>query len=77
MSARQRLPSRMTAATEPRAVVTWAGAGQPIVLKVSDRDGRDIAVPLTPVSALELAQELNRPAVVAIKTNQWGAGWPG
>jgi hypothetical protein len=36
-----------------------------------------VAVPLTPVRALELAQELIQPAVVSIKTNQWGPGWPG
>ena len=63
--------------TEPRVVVSWAGAGQPIVLTLFDPDGEVAAVPLTPVRALELAKELSEPAVSSIKTNQWGAGWPG
>ncbi len=38
----------------------------------------EVAVPLTPVRALKLAQELLQPAVVSIKTAQWGGrGWPG
>ena len=77
MRARQRHFSHMTAATESRAVVTWTGAGQPIMLTVYGPDGEVATVPLTPVRALELAQELTRPAVVAIKTAQWGPGWPG
>jgi hypothetical protein len=36
-----------------------------------------VAVSHTPVRALELAQELIQPAVVSIKTAQWGPGWPG
>ena len=60
-----------------RAVVTWAGAGEPITLTVYDPDGAVVSVPLSPVRALELAKELSEPAVTAIKTNQWGPGWPG
>ncbi len=35
----------MTETTEARAVVTWAGAGEPILLTVYDPDGA-VAVPL-------------------------------
>ncbi len=56
--------------------ITWAGAGQPIVLTAYGADG-EVAVSLSPVRALELAQELTEPAVTAIKTSQWGPGWPG
>ncbi len=41
------------------------------MLTVRGPDG-EVAVPLTPVRALELAQELIQPAVVSIKTAQWG-----
>ena len=66
----------MAEPTEPRAVVTWAGAGQPITLTVYTADGQ-VAVPLLPTRALGLAQELIEPAVTAVKTSQWGPGWPG
>ena len=59
-----------------RAVVRWEGPGEPTVLTVHGPDG-EVAVPLTPVRALELAKDLSEPAVTAIKTNQWGSGWPG
>ncbi len=59
-----------------RAVVTWEGPGAPIVLTVYDPDG-NVAVPLTPVRALALAVELTQRAVLTIKVNQWGPGWPG
>jgi hypothetical protein len=36
-----------------------------------------VFLPLLPVRALELARELSEPAVMAIKTEQWGPGWPG
>ena len=36
------------------------------------RPGGEVAVALSPVRALELAKELLQPAVVSIKTNQWG-----
>ena len=52
-----------------RAVVTWEGSGEPIMLTVRGPDGE---VALSPVRALELAQELLQPAVVSIKTAQWG-----
>ena len=51
-------------------MATWEGPGEPIVLKVYGPDG-EVAVPLTPVRALELAQRLTQPAVTAIKTSQW------
>ncbi len=62
--------------TEPRAIVSWEGAGEPILLKVHGPD-REAAMPLTPVRALELARELIEPAVHSIKHKQWGEGWPG
>ena len=60
-----------TKTTEPRVVVTWAGPGQPITLTVHGPDG-EVAVPMVPKRALELAQELLTRAVQAIK-----ADWPG
>ena len=66
----------MTEPTEHRAVVSWAGPGQPITLTLYGPDG-ELAVPLTPKRALELAKELIEPAVLSIKTSQWGEGWPG
>ena len=66
----------MTQTTEPRALVTWEGPGQPIVLQVHGPDG-GVAVGLTPVRALELAKDLTEPAVSLIKTSQWGLDWPG
>ncbi len=59
-----------------RAVVSWQGAGQPITLTVYGADG-EVAVALSPVRALELAVELTQRAVLTIKVNQWGPGWPG
>jgi hypothetical protein len=41
------------------------------MLTVRGPDG-EVAVPLTPVRALELAVDLIQPAVVSIKTAQWG-----
>jgi hypothetical protein len=66
----------LTQPTEPRAVVSWQGPGQPIVLTVYGPDG-EVAVALTPVRALALAVELTQRAVVTIKVNRWGPGWPG
>jgi hypothetical protein len=54
-----------------RAVVSWQGRGQPITLTAFGPNG-EVAVALTPVRALELAKELLQPAVVSIKTAQWG-----
>ncbi len=62
--------------TEPRAVVSWEGPGEPIMLTLYSADG-EVVVPFTPVRALELAKDLTDPAVVAIKTSQWGDSWPG
>ena len=59
-----------------RAVVTWAGEGEPIVLALHGPDG-EVVVRLTPKRALTLAQELIQPAVQSIKVGQWGEIWPG
>ncbi len=70
----------MTARHSPtanRVVVTWEGADRPIVLTLFGPDGEVVAVPLTPVRALELARELIEPAVQSIKHSQWGDSWPG
>ncbi len=56
---------------QTRAVVSWEGPGEPIVLTVYGPAG-DVAVPLLPKRALELAQELLTRGVQAIK-----ADWPG
>ena len=68
--------TEMTVTTEPRAVVSWEGRGTPIMLTVHGPAG-EVAVPMNPVRALELARELIEPAVQTIKTSQWGPGWPG
>ena len=57
--------------TETRAVVSWEGPGEPIMLRVYGPDGK-LAVPMVPKRALELAQELLTRGVQAIK-----ADWPG
>ena len=65
----------MTGTTENRAVVTWEGPGQPIMLTLYGADG-EAAVPLLPRRALTLAQELLKRGVQAIKADhaaQWGA----
>ncbi len=58
--------------SEPRVVVSCEGPGQPIVLTVYTADG-EMAVPMVPKRALELAQELLTRGVQAIKADQWGA----
>ena len=58
--------------TEPRATVSCEGPAAPIVLTVED-----VVVPLTPTRALALAVELTQRAVLTIKVNQFGPGWPG
>ena len=66
----------MTAQLSPpaeRAVVTWAGPGAPIMLKLYGPDGEATAVPLLPKRALTLAQELLTRGVQAIKADSWGA----
>ena len=55
---------------------TGSKAGGYHDLKVYGPDD-EVAVPMVPKRALELAQQLTGPAVTAIKTNQWGEGWPG
>jgi len=46
------------------------------MLTVRGPDG-EVAVPLTPVRALALAVELTQRAVLTIKVNRFGPGWPG
>ena len=53
---------------DPRAVVNWEGAGQPVVLTVYGPGG-EVAVPLLPKRALTLAQELLTRGVQAIKAD--------
>ncbi len=57
------------AGIEPRAVVTWEGPGEPIMLTIYGPDGEAVAVPLWPKRALTLAQELLTQAVAAIKAD--------
>ena len=61
----------ITTAAEPRAVVSWAGPGEPIMLTLYGPDG-ELAVALLPKRALTLAQELLTRGVQAIKVD-----WPG
>ena len=63
--------------TTYRVVVTWAGAGELIMLTVYGPDGAVASMPLSPVRALELAKQLMDTAVSSIKTGQWGKPWPG
>ena len=53
-----------------RAVVSWEGPGEPIMLQVYGPDG-EVSVPMVPNRALELAQELLTRGVQAIKADQW------
>jgi len=54
-----------------RAVVTWAGPGEPIMLTLYGPDGA-VTVPLLPKRALELANELLTRGVQAIKADPGG-----
>ncbi len=54
---------------EPRAVVSWEGPGEPIMLTVYGIDGEAVALPLLPKRALVLAQELLTRGVQAIKAD--------
>ena len=63
----------MTETTEPRAVVTWEGPGEPILLRVYGPDG-EVAVPMVPKRALTLAQELLTRGVQAILKRTSGVG---
>ena len=56
---------------EPRAVVSWEGPGEPIVLTLHGADGEAAAVRLLPKRALTLAQDLLTRGVAAIKADQW------
>ena len=67
----------MPKTTEPRAVVSWAGTDQKIILTIYNQDGTVAVMKLSPVRALEMAKELIEPAVQSIKTDRWGPGWPG
>ncbi len=61
----------MTETTEHRAVVTWDGPGEPIVLALYGPDC-EVAVPLLPKRAfLMLAQKLLTRGVQTIKANHW------
>ncbi len=68
---------------EPRAVVSWKGPGQPIMLTLYGPAGEAVAVSLEPKRALTLAQELLTSGVSAIKAEPeapWAperAGAPG
>ena len=66
------LDTAPNSATEHRAVVSWAGQGQPIVLALYGPEG-EMLMPLSPTRAFELAQELIEPAVLSIKVKQWGS----
>ncbi len=50
-----------------RAVVSWKGPGQPIMLTLYGPDGEMVAVALEPKRALTLAKELLSCGVQAIK----------
>ena len=54
-----------------RVVVSWEGAGEPIMLKLYGHGGEMVAVPLLPKRALTLAKELLDCGVLAIKVD-----WP-
>ncbi len=54
-----------------RAVVTWEGPGEPIVLTLYGADGEAVALALEPKRALTLAQELLTCGVQAIKADSW------
>ena len=56
---------------EHRAVVTWEGPGETIMLTLYGPSG-EVVVPLPPKRALRLAQELLTHGVAAIKVD-----WPG
>ena len=64
-------------AEQPRAVVTWVGKGEPVVLTLYAPSGEAMAAQLSPTRALDLAKDLIEPAVQSIKVSQWGEGWPG
>ncbi len=61
--------ARVTETAENRAVVTWEGPDEPIVLTVYGPDGEAVSLPLEPKRALTLAQELLTSGVSAIKAD--------
>ena len=61
--------------TESRAIVSWNGPGQPIMIALRGPGG-EVSMPLSPTRALEMAKQLIEPAVQAIKSSQWGEDWP-
>ncbi len=61
---------------EPRAVVSWEGPAQPVMLTLYGPDGEAVAVPLLPKRALTLAQELLTRGVQAIKADPEARGRP-
>ena len=63
----------MTETPPIRAVVSWQGAGEPVMLMLYGPDGKVVAVPLEPKRALTLAQELLTCGVQAIKADTWDA----
>ncbi len=54
---------------EARAVVSWNGPDESIMLALYGPDGEAVAVPLLPKRALTLAQELLTCGVQAIKAD--------
>ncbi len=54
---------------ESRAVVSWEGPGEPIMLTIYGPVGEVVALPLEPKRALTLAQELLTCGVQAIKAD--------
>ena len=61
----------MIETTENRAVVTWEGPREPILLTLYGPAGEAVALPLLPKRALTLAQELLTCGVSAIKADTW------
>ena len=58
----------------PRTQLAGEGAGRDA--EVGRGPPGEVSVLLTPKRALEMARELTQRAVLTIKTNQWGPGWP-
>ena len=56
-----------------RAVVTWEGPGEPVMLTLYGPAGEEVALPLLPKRALTLGQELLTCGVQAIKADSWDA----
>ncbi len=56
-----------------RAVVSWNGPSQPVMLTIYGPAGEAVALPLLPKRALTLAQELLTCDVAAIKADSWDA----